>query len=114
VLESLQQVADSLGVLQADALTLQARSVAADQAAASYAVAQERFAAGGISEQSLLDAKRQSLQTALDRSRAEAQRLADTTALLHALAGPVSTAASADVAVTAAPLAPGSISTVAR
>jgi NodT family efflux transporter outer membrane factor (OMF) lipoprotein len=89
VLESLQQVADSLRMLESDALTLQARTLAADQSAASYAVAQQRFEAGGISEQSLLDAKRLDLQTALDRSRAEAQRLSDTTALLHALAGSV-------------------------
>jgi len=87
VLESLQQVADSLRVLEADALTLQARAAASEQSAASYAIARQRFDVGGISELSLLDAKRQDLQTRLDRSRAEAQRLADTAALLHALAG---------------------------
>ena len=89
VLESLQQVADSLRVLEADALTLQARTAASEQSAASYAIARQRFDVGGISELSLLDAQRQELQTALDRERAAAQRLADTAALLHALAGPV-------------------------
>jgi len=89
VLESLQQVADSLRVLEADALALQARSTASEQSAASYAIARQRFEAGGISELSLLDAKRQDLQSSLDRSRAEAQRFADTAALLHALAGTV-------------------------
>jgi len=87
VLESLQQVADSLRVLEADALALRSRAQAAEQSAASYAIARQRFEVGGISEHSLLDARRQDLQTSLDRSRAEAQRFTDTAALLHALAG---------------------------
>jgi NodT family efflux transporter outer membrane factor (OMF) lipoprotein len=89
VLESLQQVADSLRVLEADALTLNARSLASEQSAAAYAISQQRLDVGGISEFSFLDARRQQLQTELDRSHAEAQRLADTAALLHALAGAV-------------------------
>jgi outer membrane protein TolC len=87
VLESLQQVADSLRVLEGDALTLSSRALAAEQSAATRTIAQQRFEAGGISEFSLLDAKRQELQTGLDRSHAEAQRLADTAALMHALNG---------------------------
>jgi outer membrane protein TolC len=59
------------------------------QSASSAAIAQQRFEAGGISEYSLLDAHRQDLATALDRSHAEAQRLADTAALMHALNGPL-------------------------
>jgi NodT family efflux transporter outer membrane factor (OMF) lipoprotein len=89
VLESLQQVADSLRILEADALTLQARSTASERSTASFAIAQQRFDAGGISELSFLDARRQQLQTALDRSHAVAQRFSDTAALLHALAGTV-------------------------
>jgi NodT family efflux transporter outer membrane factor (OMF) lipoprotein len=89
VLESLQQVADLLRVLEADALALKARSQAFEQSRASYAIAQQRFDVGGVSELAFLDAKRQQLQTDLDRSRAAAQRLTDTTALLHALAGSV-------------------------
>jgi NodT family efflux transporter outer membrane factor (OMF) lipoprotein len=87
VLESFQQVADSLRILEADGLVLQSRALASDQSAASYAIAKQRFAAGGISELSLLDAKRQDLQSELDRTRAEAQRFTDTVALLHAVAG---------------------------
>ena len=87
VLESLQQVADSLRMLEADALTLKSRTLAAEQSAASRAIAQQRFDSGGISEFSLLDAQREQLQTGLDRSHAEAQRLADTAALMHALNG---------------------------
>ncbi len=88
VLESLQQVADSLRVLEADALTLRARSLAAQHSDASDAIARQRYELGGISEYSLLDAHRAQLQSALDRSHAEAQRLADTAALMHALNGP--------------------------
>jgi NodT family efflux transporter outer membrane factor (OMF) lipoprotein len=87
VLESLQQVADSLRALEADAQTLESRSLAAERAAASRSIAEQRFEAGGISEFSLLDARRQELQTGLDRSHAEAQRFADTAALMHALNG---------------------------
>lgn len=89
VLVSLQQVADTLRVLEADAYSLEARTKASDQSAASYAIAQHRFADGGISELSLLDAKRQHLQSEIDRARAVAQRFTDTAALLHALAGSV-------------------------
>jgi NodT family efflux transporter outer membrane factor (OMF) lipoprotein len=89
VLESLQQVADCLRVLESDAHTLQARSAAAEQLHDSYDIATQRFAMGGVSELSMLDARRQHLQADLDRSRAEAQRFSDTAALLHALAGAV-------------------------
>jgi NodT family efflux transporter outer membrane factor (OMF) lipoprotein len=89
VLESLQQVADSLRILEADAVALKARSAASEQSAASYAIAQQRFDVGGISELSYLDVRRQHLQTQLDRSHAAAQRFSDTAALLHALAGTV-------------------------
>jgi NodT family efflux transporter outer membrane factor (OMF) lipoprotein len=87
VLESLQQVADTLRALEADALALQARANALGESTASYAIAQQRFQAGGISQLSLLDVRRQQLQASLDRSHAEAQRYADTAALLHALGG---------------------------
>ncbi len=87
VLESLQQVADCLRILEADASILQARSAASIDAGASYGIAQQRFTAGGISEFSLLDAQRTELQASLDRSHAEAQRYADSAALLHAVGG---------------------------
>jgi NodT family efflux transporter outer membrane factor (OMF) lipoprotein len=89
VLESLQQVADCLRVLEGDAQTLQARAAAAEQVSGNYDIATQRFALGGVSELSMLDARRQRLQAQLDRSRAEAQRFTDTAALLHALAGAV-------------------------
>lgn len=89
VLESLQQVADALRALDADGQALQARSAALEQNISSYAIAQQRFDLGGISEASLLEAKRDELQSTLDHEHAEAQRLADTAALLHAMAGPI-------------------------
>jgi NodT family efflux transporter outer membrane factor (OMF) lipoprotein len=87
VLQALQQVADSMRALEADALTLQARSTAADQAAASYGIMQQRYQVGGVSQFALLDAQRQQLQASIDRSRAQADRYADTAALFQALGG---------------------------
>jgi len=87
VLQALQQVADALQAVQDDALTLQARDVAAREAHASAEIARERHAVGGVSEFGLIDAQRQALQTALDRTRAQADRLADTAALYQALGG---------------------------
>jgi NodT family efflux transporter outer membrane factor (OMF) lipoprotein len=89
VLQALQQVADSLTALQSDALELQSRGVAAQEAQASLDVARRQYAAGGISQLSLLDAERQALQTALDRTRAQADRFTDTAALFQALGGEV-------------------------
>ncbi|WP_175763475.1 efflux transporter outer membrane subunit [Burkholderia ambifaria] len=87
VLLALQQVADAMRAVEHDAAELQARDTAAQQAAASRAIAGDRYAAGGISLIDLLDAQRQVLQTTLERTRAQADRLADTAALFQALAG---------------------------
>ncbi|KFG98899.1 ABC transporter permease [Burkholderia paludis] len=87
VLEALQQVADALRAVEHDAAALQARDTAAREATASNTIAADRYAAGGISTFDLLDAQRQALQAALDRTRAQADRLTDTAALFQALAG---------------------------
>ncbi|WP_321871495.1 efflux transporter outer membrane subunit [Paraburkholderia tropica] len=87
VLLALQQVADTLHALQDDALELLARDTAAREAQASADIARARYAAGGVSEFDLVDAQRQALQTALDRTRAQATRLADTAALYQSLGG---------------------------
>jgi len=87
VLQSLQQVADTLTALQNDARELHARDDAAQQAQASFEIARAQYAAGGVSQFGLLDAQRQVLQTALDRTRAHADRLTDTAALFQALGG---------------------------
>jgi NodT family efflux transporter outer membrane factor (OMF) lipoprotein len=87
VLLALQQVADTLHALNDDAHELQARDEAALEAQASVKIAQAQYAAGGVSQFGLLDTQRQALQTALDRTRAQASRLADTAALFQALGG---------------------------
>ncbi|MGU7768987.1 efflux transporter outer membrane subunit [Burkholderia sp. MR1-5-21] len=87
VLDALQQVADTMRAVEQDAAALQSRDEAAREADASNAISAARYAAGGLSESGLLDAQRQALQTALDRTRAQADRLADTAALFQALGG---------------------------
>lgn len=85
VLQALEQVADALRAVQDDARALQAREVAAREARATVAITRDQYAAGGVSRSALLDAQRQELQTALDRTRAQADRLADTAALFLSL-----------------------------
>jgi NodT family efflux transporter outer membrane factor (OMF) lipoprotein len=85
VLVGLQQVADALRALQQDALELESREQAQRDAQASAQIASQRFAAGGLSQLALLDTERQELQTTLDRTKVQAQRLADTAALYQAL-----------------------------
>jgi NodT family efflux transporter outer membrane factor (OMF) lipoprotein len=85
VLQGLQQVADALRALQQDAAELESRDQAQRDAQASARIASQRFAAGGLSQLALLDTERQELQTSLDRTKVQAQRLADTAALYQAL-----------------------------
>jgi len=87
VLQAFEQVADSLRAIDHDAQTLQARTAAAAQAEATFDTASQRYAAGGISQLSLLDAQRQYLQTALDRTTSAANRYSDSAALFQALGG---------------------------
>ena len=85
VLQGLQQVADALRALQQDAIELQSRDQAQRDAHATAEIASQRFAVGGLSQLQLLDTERQDLQTSLDRTKVQAQRLADTAALYQAL-----------------------------
>lgn len=85
VLQGLQQVADTLQVLEQDAAELQSRDQAQQDAADSAHIAAGRYAAGGISQLTLLDTERVQMQTALDRVRVQAQRFTDTVALYVAL-----------------------------
>jgi NodT family efflux transporter outer membrane factor (OMF) lipoprotein len=86
-LNGLQEVADALHALDADARTLQAMTDTTDHARAGYEIAQRQYQLGGISHLALLDAQRQLLQTEMDRVQAQADRYADTAALLYALGG---------------------------
>lgn len=87
VLMSFGQVADSLNAIERDAETLRARTAAAGESDGAYAIAAQRYQAGGISQLGLLDAQRQQLQTALDRSNAAASRFTDSATLFQALGG---------------------------
>jgi NodT family efflux transporter outer membrane factor (OMF) lipoprotein len=87
VLQSFREVADTLYAIQHDAETLQARAVAADQASSAYQIASDQYHAGGISQISMLDAQRQQLQTALDRTSAVADSYTDSATLIQALGG---------------------------
>ncbi len=87
VLQSFKEVADSLRAIDNDAQTLQARTEAAAQAETTYQIASQRFTAGGISQLSVLDAQRQYLQTAIDRTASAASRYTDSASLFQALGG---------------------------
>ena len=87
VLQGLQEVADALSALDMDARTLQIRADAAEHARVGYEIARQQYLLGGISHLALLDAQRQLLQSEFDRVQAQADRYADTAALLQALGG---------------------------
>ncbi|MEO6749693.1 MAG: efflux transporter outer membrane subunit [Casimicrobiaceae bacterium] len=87
VLHALQNVADALRTLEADASTSAARRDQADASRRAYEVTRKRYALGGVSQLALLDAKRTWLEAALSSDQAAAARLADTAALLDALGG---------------------------
>ena len=87
VLQGLQNVADVLRALEADADALAARTEEASQAEQAYRITAERYRLGGVSQTALLDAERQRLQAALERVQAAANRYADSAALLQALGG---------------------------
>jgi NodT family efflux transporter outer membrane factor (OMF) lipoprotein len=87
LLQAFREVADALYAIQHDAETLQARTEAASEAEAKHKIAAQRYEAGGISELALLDAQRQQLQTALDRTVSAASRYSDSATLFEALGG---------------------------
>lgn len=87
VLQGLQNVADTLRALDADAGTLQARADNAKQTRDTLAIVNEQYRLGGVSQFTVLDAERQARQAALDLAQARATRLADSAALMQALGG---------------------------
>ena len=86
-LRGLQEVADVLGALAADARTLESRTAAANHAKAGMEIATRQREQGGLAPAALLDEKIRWLQTESDRVQAQASRYADTAALFHALGG---------------------------
>jgi NodT family efflux transporter outer membrane factor (OMF) lipoprotein len=87
VLRGLQEVADTLDALEADARSLAAQTAVAGHAQTRYEIARKQLKAGGISEVMVLGDQIQSLQAAAEQVQAEADRFADTAALFHALGG---------------------------
>ena len=87
VLQGLQNVADVLRVLEADAQKLQQRADAAAQARNQQDIVAGRYKAGAVSYYALLEAQRKLHATMLERTQATADRYADSAALLQALGG---------------------------
>jgi len=87
VLQGLQNVADVLRALEADAGSFEARSEQAARAEDVYRITLEQFRAGGVSELAVVDADRQRLAAEVDRLTTRASRYADVAALYQALGG---------------------------
>jgi NodT family efflux transporter outer membrane factor (OMF) lipoprotein len=87
VLQALQDVADVLRALEADAARFEELARAAEQAQRLRDITAERLEAGGVSEAALLEATQQYHRALVDRTQAAADRCADSAALLQALGG---------------------------
>lgn len=87
VLAALQNVADTLHALQADADAMAASARAERAAARSFDIARKQYAVGDISMVALLNAQVTSRQAQLNLIQARAARYADTVALFQALGG---------------------------
>jgi len=87
VLTGLQNVADTLVALDADARTLRERAEAAKLARTAYDITSKRYEAGGVSLLALLEAQRQQITASVDEARAVGDRFADSAALFQALGG---------------------------
>jgi NodT family efflux transporter outer membrane factor (OMF) lipoprotein len=85
VLQGFQNVADALRALETDAQTLQARSVAADEAQATHQFLEARYQLGGVDQWTVLDAERRYLEALLAQVQSTADRYADTAALFQAM-----------------------------
>lgn len=86
-LRGLQEVADVLGALAADARTLEAQTAASNHAKTGWEIATRQREQGAIAATALLDEKVRWLQAETDRVQAQAARQADTAALFLALGG---------------------------
>jgi NodT family efflux transporter outer membrane factor (OMF) lipoprotein len=108
VLHGLQEVADALRALEADARELEVRARQRDAAREASDITRKRFELGGVSELAVLDSERTRLEAEIACDEAVAARLADTAALLDALGGawwtgPAPPAANAPAPATASP-----------
>jgi NodT family efflux transporter outer membrane factor (OMF) lipoprotein len=87
VLQGLQNVADVLRALESDGRTLQERAAAVAEAQRQQEIAAARYRAGGVSHDDVLEAERRFQSALLERTRAVADRHADSAALFQALGG---------------------------
>jgi len=87
VIAAFREVADQLESLRADADTLAATRAAEQAAERSLAITRRQLDLGAVAPLVLLTAQQTMQQTRAARIQAEAARLADTAALLHALGG---------------------------
>lgn len=87
VLSGLQNVADILVALDADASTLRERTAAATLADTAYAITSHQYRAGGVSLLELLEAQRRRVSASTEVTRSIAARLTDSAALFQALGG---------------------------
>ena len=87
VLRGLQEVADVLGALEADARTLESKAAVLDRTATVQDIARRQNEAGGISRMALLEEAIRLRQARSEVASAQATRDADAAALFHALGG---------------------------
>jgi NodT family efflux transporter outer membrane factor (OMF) lipoprotein len=87
VLQSFQDVADTLRALEADAVTLKTQADAEAVARESLELTQRQFKLGAVNFLILLNAQRQYQQARVNLVQAEASRYTDTAALFQALGG---------------------------
>jgi NodT family efflux transporter outer membrane factor (OMF) lipoprotein len=87
VIAALQNVADALRALQADADAVKATALAERSAAESLEITQKQLALGAINYLALLTAQQTYLQSRINLVQAQAGRYADTAALFQALGG---------------------------
>lgn len=87
VLAAMQDVADTLRALEADARDLRAQVEAERTASDALQIAQKQFRVGGVSYLTVLNAQRLYSQARLSRVQSQATRYADSAALFQALGG---------------------------
>jgi len=87
VLESFQNVADTLHALETDARTLKAQAEAEAVAREALELTRQQFQAGAVGYLSLLNAQRQYQETKINLVRARASRFTNTATLFQALGG---------------------------
>jgi NodT family efflux transporter outer membrane factor (OMF) lipoprotein len=87
VITAMQNVADALRSLQADARAVQAAIKAETAAKASLDIVQKQLVLGQITQVTVLNAQQAYFNAAITRVQAEATRLSDTAALFMALGG---------------------------